>query len=135
MWNLPHDGARMIAPYHNDARATAISTCDDSRRVRAGTSGRAGFRSIEIARDSEETQERRDFQIVHFRRVENLPPDLIRTRAHRFRASPVEEQFLVRSRPSPEFFFERHKPMLRDQHQRARDAKRVGPAVRIVEIC
>lgn len=74
-------------------------------------------------------------QIVHFRRVENLPLDLIRPRAHWLRAGSVEEQFLVRPRPSPKLFPERSKPMLRDQDQGARDAERIGLAVRIVDIC
>ena len=84
--------------------------------------------------DSEETQQRSDLQIVHFRGVENLALDLIRSRAHWLRAGSVEEQFLVRSGPSAEFFLERGKSMLRDQDQGARDAKRVGPTVRVVEV-
>jgi hypothetical protein len=71
---------------------------------------------------------------VHIGRVENLALDLIRARAHWLRAGSVEEQFLVRSRPSPEFFFERGKSMLRDQDQGAREAKRIRPAVKIVDI-
>ena len=72
---------------------------------------------------------------MHFRRVENLALNLIWPRTHWHRARSVEEQFLVRPRPSPELFFERDKSMLRDQDQGARDAERVGPAVQVVGIC
>jgi len=73
-------------------------------------------------------------QIVHFRGVENLALDLIRSRPHWYRARSVEEQFLVRPGPSAEFFLKRDKSMLRDQDQGARDAKRVGPTVGVVEV-
>ena len=73
-------------------------------------------------------------QIVHIGRVQNLALDLIGARAHRLGAVSVEEQFLVRPRPSPEFFFERGKSMLRDQDQGAREAKRIRAAVEIVDI-
>ena len=84
---------------------------------------------------SEETQQRSYLQIVHFRGVENLALDLIRSRAHWLRARSVEEQFLVRPGPSAEFFLKRGKSMLRDQDQGARDAERVGSAVQVVGIC
>ena len=71
---------------------------------------------------------------MHIGRVENLALDLLRARAHRLGACSVEEQFLVRSRPSPEFFFERGKSMLRDQDQGACEAQCVWAAVRIVDI-
>ena len=66
-------------------------------------------------------------QIVHFRRIQNLAL-LIRPCAHWLRARSVEEQFLVRTRPSPELFLERGKSMLRYQDQGARDAERIWPA-------
>ena len=85
--------------------------------------------------DFEETQQRSNLQIVHFCGVENLALDLIRSRSHWLRAGSVEEQFLVRTGPSAEFFLERGKSMLRDQNQGARDAKRVGSTVGVVEVC
>ena len=91
--------------------------------------------SIQFGRDSEETQQGSDLQVVHVRGVENLALDLIRPCAYRFLARPVEEQFLVRSRPSAELFLERGKPMLCDEDQGARDAESVGAAVRLMEIC
>jgi hypothetical protein len=100
-----------------------------------GVYSRRAFRSVEVGRDSEKTQQRSDLQIVHVCRVQNLAPDLIRSCAHWLRARPVEEQFLVRPRPSAELFLERGKSMLRDQDQGARYTDRVRPAVRLVEIC
>jgi hypothetical protein len=111
----------MMLPYHNDARTTAISTSGDFgwRRNRAGISDSAGFRSTEVGRDSEKTQQGGDRQIVHMRGVENLAFDLLRPCAYRLFVCPVEEQFLVRPWPAAELFPERGKPMLRDQDQGA----------------
>ena len=103
--------------------------------IPAGGGFEAGFRLVEIGRDSEETQQRSNRQIVHIRGVQNLALDLIGPRANRLLMGPVEEQFLVGPRPSAELFPERGKPMLRDQDQGARDAERVGPTIRFVEIC
>ena len=91
---------------------------DSSRQLER----RAACRSIRLGRDPEKIQQRSDLQIVHFRSVDNLAPDLFRPRAHRLRTRPVEEQFFVRPGPSPELFLERGKSILCDQDQGACDA-------------